>query len=88
MKKLISLFAVLLVLVPAFAQVRVVTGTVKDSNGDPLVGAAVYEKGTTNGVITDLDGRYSISVPDNAVLTFSNISFLSQEIKLGGADFS
>ena len=56
-------------------------GTVKDSNGDPVVGAFVQEKGTRNGVTTDLDGNYSITVssPD-AVILFSCLGFRDTEI--------
>ena len=53
----------------AFAQKITVTGIVTDaSNGEPVIGATVHEKGTMNGVTTDLDGNYSISVPKNAIL--------------------
>ena len=44
----------------AFAQPREVRGTVKDINGDPMVGVNVLEKGTLNGVVTDLDGHYTL----------------------------
>ena len=39
-----------------------------DENGDPIIGATVLEKGTNNGVISDVNGRYTIKVPSNAVL--------------------
>ncbi|MBR1488362.1 MAG: carboxypeptidase-like regulatory domain-containing protein, partial [Bacteroidales bacterium] len=48
----------------AFAQNKV-TGTVKDANGEPIVAASVVVRGTTIGVVTDLDGNYTISVPAN-----------------------
>lgn len=62
-----------------------VTGTVT-SQGDnlPLPGVNVIEQGTSNGVVTDLDGNYSISVPDDAVLNFSYIGFESETILVNG----
>ena len=49
-----------------------VSGTVTDKNGEPLIGATIMEKGTSNGAFTDLDGKYAIEVADgNAVLVFS-----------------
>lgn len=57
-----------------------ISGTVADSNGDPVVGANVLEKGTSNGTITDLDGRFTLSVEPNAVLKISYIGYLSKEV--------
>lgn len=63
-----------------FAQNMVkVTGTVTDNQNSPMIGASVFEKGTRNGAITDIDGKYSISVPEGAVIVFSSIGFTSQE---------
>jgi len=63
----------------------VVTGTVMDGEfGGGLPGANVIVKGTTTGTSTDIDGKYSIKVPDeNAILVFSSIGFASQSIKVG-----
>lgn len=62
-----------------------VSGTVKDSSGEPLVGVTVQEKGTTNGTITDLDGKYSLTVSSgDVVLVFSSVGFAAQEVALGG----
>lgn len=67
------------------AQEQTVTGTVTDGeNGLPLPGVTVLEKGTTNGVATDFDGKYSISVSEDAVLVFSMIGYGNQEIQLEG----
>ncbi|MDR3267816.1 MAG: TonB-dependent receptor [Tannerella sp.] len=57
-----------------------ITGTVVDVNGEPIIGANVVEKGTTNGNITDVDGKFSLSVSDNAVLQISFIGYITQEI--------
>lgn len=58
-----------------------VTGTVTDkSNGEPLIGASVLEKGTTNGVITDIEGNYSFKVKSGATIVISSIGYKSMEI--------
>ena len=64
----------------ASAQSIRVTGTVKSSEGEPLPGAAVIVKGTTTGVNTDLDGKYTITVPSNGTLVASMIGFIEQEV--------
>ena len=62
-----------------------VAGQVIDVNGQPLPGASVVEKGTTNGVSTDFDGNYSITVPDsNATLIFSSLGFKTIEVTTDG----
>lgn len=58
-----------------------VTGVVKDANGEPITGAAVVVKGTTNGTITDIDGKYSISVPEGSMLSFSFVGFKTHEVR-------
>lgn len=74
----------MLLALQTFAQTNTVSGTVKDSTGEPLIGVAVIEKGTNNGVSTDLDGVYQIKVKDGAVLTFSCVGFTDQEILVDG----
>ena len=69
----------LLSLSAAFAQVRV-SGTVYDNNGEALAGAGVVEKGTTNGTVTDLDGRYQLTAREGATLEVSFIGFETQEV--------
>ncbi|GAB6395410.1 MAG: SusC/RagA family TonB-linked outer membrane protein [Bacteroidales bacterium] len=69
---------------PAAQQTRrTVTGTVTDLKGAPIIGANIMEKGTSNGSISDLDGNFSLSVADNAVLQVSYIGYLVQEIAVG-----
>ncbi|WP_321372533.1 TonB-dependent receptor [uncultured Draconibacterium sp.] len=64
-----------------FAQDRIaISGSVVDANGITLPGVSVLEKGTTNGVVTDIDGNYTLSVKQGATVVFSYIGFLSQEI--------
>lgn len=65
-------------------QVKKVTGTVLDSNGEPVIGANVVERGTTNGTITDLDGNFILEVPENATLQFSYIGFMPAMMDVKG----
>ncbi len=65
-------------------QARTVTGTVKDAKGETLLGVNVVVKGTTNGTITDLDGKYSLEVPSNAILEFSYIGYVTQAVPVTG----
>ncbi|TKG94222.1 TonB-dependent receptor [Puteibacter caeruleilacunae] len=62
-----------------------VTGQVTDNNGEPLPGASIVVKGTTLGITTDFDGKYTISVPNNdATLIFSFIGMKSKEVVVNG----
>lgn len=70
--------------VPAVAQSgKKITGTVLDATGMPVIGANVMVKGTTNGTITDMDGKFSLEVDKGATLVVSYIGFANQEIKVG-----
>lgn len=65
-------------------QKKVVSGTVKDSQGLPLPGVTVVIKGTSKGVITDNDGKYSIvNIPENTILQFAFVGMKSQEVVVG-----
>lgn len=64
-------------------QGRKVTGTISDAFG-PIAGANIIQKGTTNGTTTDINGSYSIEVPDGAVLQISFIGYISQDIAVKG----
>src|SRR5690606_11421860 len=67
------------------AYVLTVTGTVTTETGEPLPGVNVIEKGTTNGTTTDVNGRYSIMVPEGDVtLVFSFIGYVTQEVATRG----
>lgn len=70
---------------PGIVQDKIaVSGTVKDKNGEPLIGVSVVEKGTTNGMITDLDGNFSLSVSSpEAVLEFSYVGYNPVSVKVG-----
>ena len=61
-----------------------ISGKVLDSNGDPIIGANVLEKGTTNGTITDYDGNFSLEVRSNATLEVSFVGYKTQQIGVSG----
>lgn len=65
-------------------QTTSVEGLVVDANGEPIIGANVLEKGTTNGTLTNLDGKFNLNVHSNAVLQISFIGYKTQEIKVTG----
>ena len=62
-----------------------VTGTVKDTDGNPVPGASISIKGTNLGAITDMDGNYSINVEEEAILIFSFMGFKTKEVVVGSS---
>lgn len=70
----------------AYAQQISVGGIVKDQMGEPVIGANVIVKGTSNGVITDIDGKFALSAAKNDILIISFVGFTSQEIPVTGKD--
>ena len=85
-KKLISILTVILLSIGAYAQPKLVKGNVVDDKGLAVIGASVVESGTTNGVVTDIDGNYSISVREGSTLTISSIGYKTETITVGAAD--
>lgn len=65
-------------------QANKVTGIVKDTNGEPIIGANVTVKGQSIGTITDIDGRFVLDAPKDAVLQITYIGYVSQEVKVSG----
>jgi len=65
-------------------QTEKISGTVVDQAGVPVIGAAVMQKGTQNGAVTDLDGKFSINAQSNATLVVSCIGYVSQEVAVNG----
>lgn len=61
---------------------KTITGTVVDAQG-PVIGASVMEKGTTNGVVTDFDGNFTLSVKPGATIVISYIGYETQEVRGG-----
>ena len=82
-KSITALACLLLVSASAFAQAKTVTGMVTDANNEPLIGASVRVQGTSTGTITDMDGKYSISVIPEDILVFSYVGMTTQSIKVG-----
>ena len=74
------LLLIVCMLTMGFSAAQTVSGTVSDTSGMPLPGVNVLEKGTSNGVITDFNGNYNITVGDNAVLVFSYVGFNTVEV--------
>lgn len=71
--------------VPSVQQENVtLKGTVTDEKGEAIIGANILEQGTTNGVITDLDGNFTLNVPANATIVVSYIGYVPQTIALNG----
>ena len=68
---------------------KAIKGLVIDANGEPVIGANVLVKGTTNGVITDIDGNYTLNnVPDDAIISISYIGYQPQEFKASSKDLA
>ena len=82
MKRVLLSSTLLLVSTLTFAQSKV-SGTVKDANGDPLIGVSVMEVGTNNGAVTDINGNYTLNVKPGAKLKLSYIGFTPQMVKAG-----
>lgn len=78
-----ALVCLLLMTTSLFAQEKTVTGTVTDSTNEPLIGASVVIQGTSNGTITDIDGKYSITASPDNVLEFSYVGMVKQDVKVG-----
>ena len=80
-KVLLMLIAGIFLSIDAFAQQITVKGIVKDTTGEPVIGANVVEKGTTNGTITDMDGNFSLEkVPVQSQLQISYIGYETKEL--------
>lgn len=80
-RRLLLALSFFVVATTVLAQHRTISGTIVDSHGESLIGASVLEKGTSNGTITDIDGKFSLSATANATLQISYIGYISQEIK-------
>lgn len=83
-KMFLSVFFLMLGFTIGWAQTINVRGSVKDVLGEPIIGANIFQKGTTNGVISDIDGKFVLSVPDNAILTVSYLGYIPQDVALNG----
>jgi len=96
MKKQLTLFLCLLLFIPMYGyaedevnhqivqQTTKVKGTVTDEQGEPLIGASIAVKGTSQGVITDFNGQFSIDASRNATLIVSYVGYRSEEVQVKG----
>lgn len=66
------------------AQERAISGVIKDTSGESVIGVNIVEKGTSNGTVTDIDGNFKLNVRNNAMLQISYIGYLTQEINTTG----
>ena len=81
MKRFLSISLSLLLAVSAFADIHV-KGKVIDADGsEPMIGVSVLVKGTTTGTVTDIDGNFSLTVPDKATLQLSYIGYKTIELR-------
>ena len=80
---LLLVFVLTLFSAKTYAQDRSVSGKVSDPSGEPIPGATVVEKGTQNGVITDMDGNFRITIGDNATLVVSFVGYSNKEVVVG-----
>lgn len=85
MKKILFLLLCIFCSIGAMAQKKAITGVVLDGTGETVIGASVLEVGTTNGTITDLDGKFSLTVAKGSKVTVSYIGYQSQTITVSDA---
>lgn len=79
----VTLMALLTLAAAARAQERAIKGTITDESGVGMPGVNVLVKGTTNGTVTDVDGKYTLNVPANATIVITFVGYRTQEIPLG-----
>ena len=82
-KKLLSLLLTVMLSIAAFAQNQTFTGTVVDPNGEPVIGATIVQKGTSNTTVTDFDGNFSINAPAGAELEITYVGYGKQTVLAG-----
>ena len=81
---IIILFTMIFMLSGIVCSMAQISGTVVDNEGIPIIGANIIEEGTTNGTVTDIDGKFTLEIADNAVLRVSYIGYLEQTIETKG----
>lgn len=81
LNRTLLIFWCMLLSLSAYAQNFVASGIVTDAKNEPLIGVTVFEKGTNNGTVTDVDGKFTLHTRSNAVLSFSYVGYVSQELK-------
>ena len=81
MKRLSKLSIIWMLLTCALAMSAQVSGVIVDETGEPIIGASILEKGTTNGTITDYDGNFTLDVAEGAMLDISYVGYAPQSVK-------
>lgn len=82
-KQVIMSLCMLVAWIGVAAQTRTVTGTVVDANQEPMIGVSVIEKGSSNGTMTDIDGKFTLKVGPKATLRVSYIGYVTQDVAVG-----
>lgn len=83
--RMVFLLVFLMTTVTGFAQNKTVSGIVVDKAGEAVIGASVLVKGTSNGTITDFDGKFTLSnVPEKGIITITYIGYEGQDISIAG----
>ena len=82
-KRLLSLLLTVMLAIAAFAQNQTFTGKVVDPNGEPVIGATIVQKGTSNTTVTDFDGNFSINAPAGAELEITFVGYGKQTVLAG-----
>lgn len=86
MKKVLLLITCLMMAAMTWASMPVAGVVTSADDGEPVIGASVLEKGTSNGTITDFDGKFSLTVSDKAVLVISYVGMTTEEVKAAGTN--
>ena len=84
-KRMLSFGILMVIAMTLFAQVKNVSGVVLDKKGESIIGASVLVKGTSNGTVTDLDGRFSLNVSVGDILEFSYVGYAAQSVTVKNA---
>lgn len=87
-RTILTLFIGLFLSASAFAQQITVKGVVKGQTGEPIIGANVLVKGTTNGMITDIDGKFTLSCEKGNIVVISFVGYTPQEVPVTGKDLN
>ena len=89
MKRFLIFFLMLWGCFLVYAQHLSITGKVSDKQGEPIIGASVLVKGTSNGVITDIDGNFNLKdVPADGTLEISYIGYKAEEVQINSSQTS
>ncbi|MEI8086298.1 MAG: TonB-dependent receptor [Paludibacter sp.] len=84
LRSVVAVFLMFFISATVFAQKTSISGVVKDAgNGDPILGANIFEKGTSNGTITNFDGQFTLSVSANATLVIKYVGYVPVEVAVG-----